>query len=757
MAASGPSVYRPSVSVVISTMGRLEMLKPCVGALRQQQDVTFDLTIVVGPESESTRRWLLEEHKDVRVVDCPLANLAVSRNLGWRYSQGELIAFIDDDAIPFPRWLKLLAEPFRIAPRVGAAGGFVRDHTGARWQWQYLTIDPLCNPVEATAADYHGPVVAKGPLDSAAQRFYYPPGTNMMFRRSALELVGGFDETYAYAADDAELCLRLYAAGWHIAQVPSTEVVHRYAPSHQRDHARVPRTLRDTARSFVYFKLRQGRRYFETEKVLRSVLDYVSGMHSWVNALARDGRLDSLDAGRLHAEIDEGARDAVRRALRPAAAPAPITANLRPAIDGPRSFVVLPAHPRRLRLCFVAREMPPAPSGGIGIWVWTLGRELARLGHEVHLIAQGQDHATVDWIEGCWVHRMPTPDYGKRQVPDLSDAPFFIRNHAYRVFDTVARLEAERHFDVVCAPIWEAQGIGIRRGRRGLDAVSLHTPLRTVVRTSRTWMPDEVWFHEYGDPVMAAEAELATTSGLVLANSESIVEEIEREYEIRIPRDRLAIVPHGVDDAPAWSGTGVISAIRRLLFVGRFEGRKGIDILLGALPRLLSNHSNLVAELVGENRIPAEDGRSLLQSFREQHSTEPWLDRIRTPGQVDEAALLDAYRTCDVFVAPSRFESFGLIFLEAMRFGKPVVALDSGGAREIIRPNETGILVRGDDPAALADALDRLVSDLERCKAMGRRARADYEARFTAKAMAEGVVEAFLRGVSHSRARLAGL
>jgi glycosyltransferase involved in cell wall biosynthesis len=675
-----------------------------------------------------------------------LANLAVSRNLGWRHAGGDLVAFIDDDAVALPGWLDLLAEPF-VEPRVGAVGGFVRDHSGARWQWQYLTIDPLCNPIEVSASAYRGLPVNKGPLDAATLRFSYPPGTNMMFRRSALELAGGFDENLAYAADDAELCLRLYDGGWHVTHVPVAEVIHRYAPSHQRDTSRIPRTLLDTVRSFVYVKLRHGRRHFPTAVVLDSVSDYVAGTRTWVDQLVHGGQLAAADGPRLRIEIDEGARDAVRRALSPSVVPNPITASLDLARN-PTQFAVLKPLPRRLRLCFAARELPPAPSGGIGIWLWTLGRELAKLGHETHLIAGGEGPATMDWVEGAWVHRAPTPNYGLRRTPDLSDQPPFIRNNAWRVFDTVARLEARQPFDMVCAPLWEAQGIALRRGWRGLDAVSLHTPLRTVIRTSKTWTPDEAWLRGYGWPLMAAEAELAEHSAFVLANSMSVVEEIECEYNLRIPANRLAVVPHGVEDVPHHSRDDDGSRpMRRLLFVGRFEGRKGIDILFGALPGLLQRHQEVVAELVGDHRVQGPNGNTLLEAFRAKHCGASWLDRVRTPGILSDAALLDAYRNCDVFVAPSRFESFGLIFLEAMRFAKPVVAMDNSGAREIIFSGKNGLLVPGDDPAGLEAALHRLLSDGALRAKMGQQARTTYETRFTAATMASNVLDAILRRI----------
>ncbi len=90
-----------------------------------------------------------------------------------------------------------------------------------------------------------------------------------------------------------------------------------------------------------------------------------------------------------------------------------------------------------------------------------------------------------------------------------------------------------------------------------------------------------------------------------------------------------------------------------------------------------------------------------------------------------------------MFVAPSRFESFGLILLEAMMFAKPVVSSDIGGMTEIIRDGVSGFLVPPDDVDALAGALARLVSSPALRENVGRGGRAAYEASFTVERMAE--------------------
>lgn len=733
------------LSVVISTLARPDHIRRALASLRRQTFDNFEVLVVAGPDAGVTRR-VVQTEPDVRLIDCPLANLSVSRNLGWRAAAGELVAFMDDDAIAMPRWLEDVSGAF-LDPRVAAAGGFVRDHTGVRHQWQFLTIDRLCNPREMRAGDAVGPFVSDGPLPGDGSRYKYPAGTNMVFRRSALLQADGFDEAYAYAADDADLCLRLYDLGFRIAHVPYAEVIHYYAPSHQRDSSYVPRTLRDTVRSFTYFKLRHGPKQYSSGAVINSIEEYLERTRSWVRGLRSEDRITDDHASRLLDDIEKGSREAFTRRLfsrRPM--------EISSAVELPRKFQpfgVLRSARQRLRLCFVSQELPSAPSGGIGVWVWTLARQLASLGHDITIVSSTSGHATYEFVEGCWVDRTPTFDFTERYDPDLSSLPWRVRNNAYRVLDAVQRLEAREPFDMVFAPIWDVEGIGLLRTRRGLNAVTLHTPLKAVIRTSPGWRPNEAYLRRDAEPIFAAESELAARADLVLANSRGIVDEINQLYGVRIPEECLHIVPHGIDhlELPSVSKRGP-STFKRVLFVGRFEGRKGIDLLLAAAPEILTRHPDALLDLCGDANIPMSDGRTYLDAFRERWRGASWLERVIVRGWVSPDELLEAYASCDVFVAPSRFESFGLIYLEAMRFAKPVIALDIGGAREMIRNGENGMLVKGEDPPSLAKAIVKLLSDLALRERLGQAGRKIFLARFTADAMARAVEEIVSRRVS---------
>ncbi|WP_329610394.1 glycosyltransferase family 4 protein [Jiella pelagia] len=166
-----------------------------------------------------------------------------------------------------------------------------------------------------------------------------------------------------------------------------------------------------------------------------------------------------------------------------------------------------------------------------------------------------------------------------------------------------------------------------------------------------------------------------------------------------------------------------------LLFVGRAEARKGFDCLMAAV-------EVLAAELSGEDGpafhlslvgISEADLPELSNGAR---------SHVTLLGRLDDAELDDAYRAADIVVAPSRYESFGLVYQEALAFGRPVVALSvDPSARQVIGESGAGLLAAEASGAALAAVLARAIRDPELCRTFHERALA-AAGRFTRKSLA---------------------
>jgi hypothetical protein len=125
-------------------------------------------------------------------------------------------------------------------------------------------------------------------------------------------------------------------------------------------------------------------------------------------------------------------------------------------------------------------------------------------------------------------------------------------------------------------------------------------------------------------------------------------------------------------------------------------------------------------------------------------------DRVELAGQVSAERLSELYRQCSLFVAPSLWESFGLVFLEAMARGKPVVGTTAGGIREVVEDGVTGILVRPGDAEDLAEAIRSLLADPEQRLAMGRAGLERWRRHFSREAMARATLATY-REVANAR------
>jgi glycosyltransferase involved in cell wall biosynthesis len=141
-----------------------------------------------------------------------------------------------------------------------------------------------------------------------------------------------------------------------------------------------------------------------------------------------------------------------------------------------------------------------------------------------------------------------------------------------------------------------------------------------------------------------------------------------------------------------------------LLFVGRLVPEKGLDVLLAALPNILSNGVKAKIVAVGEG-----PQREEYQRMANEYGLG---SKVLFVGHVDDWTLRALYRVADVTVVPSKFEPFGIVALEAMAAHCPLVASDVGGLAEIVDHEGTGLKVPANNPNALAWAITRIIRDI---------------------------------------------
>ncbi len=199
------------------------------------------------------------------------------------------------------------------------------------------------------------------------------------------------------------------------------------------------------------------------------------------------------------------------------------------------------------------------------------------------------------------------------------------------------------------------------------------------------------------------------------------------------------IVPNGVDTAvynPEVEPRPELSGGENVLFVGRFEPRKGLPVLLQAWPHVLAQRPRARLVVIGSGSGPGGDPFASLDQ-NEAAS-------VMRCGRVAEADLPSYYRSASLLVSPAMgMESFGIILVEAMASGIPVVASDIPGYRDVLGESGAGVLVPPGDSGALAEAIVGLLADSQWREARGEAARARAEC-FSWDSVARQVEEVYI-------------
>lgn len=398
--ASGEVGNRPSFSVVICTDARLEHLKRALSSLEYQTYSNFEVCVVAGPTEDGTRDFLSGLSDRLKVADCDERNLSKSRNIGIALASGEIIAFIDDDAVPEPEWLSQLAQSYDEA-RVGAVGGRVHDHIGVDYQAQYVTVNRLGRPREEARP------TPELNFPGSAQ-FPHLLGTNCSFRRSALIEIGGFDETYEYFLDETDVCCRINDAGFRIVQRSDAFVHHKYAPSSLRDDQKVVRQWYPLIKNRLYFGLRHRPEGQDVADVVQAGLAERAFWERDVLEKAAAGIFSSDDVERFGREAEAAIEDGLKLSM---AEPRLLTDDLIGVHES--EFRRFPRRVSDSRGRAILYLDPDKVS--VGGDMLAHARQAAAQGQQVYLVVRTHESPSVEFADGVWVH-----DLGLETRPDSS-------------------------------------------------------------------------------------------------------------------------------------------------------------------------------------------------------------------------------------------------------------------------------------------------------------------------------------------------
>jgi D-inositol-3-phosphate glycosyltransferase len=349
-------------------------------------------------------------------------------------------------------------------------------------------------------------------------------------------------------------------------------------------------------------------------------------------------------------------------------------------------------------------------TGGMNVYVRESAAELARLGYAVDVFTR-DDGSMASVQEPSIGVRVIALEAGPRAPVEKEDLPEHLPGflNAVRAF----REREGRQYDLVHSHYWMSGWVG-RHLQRLWDVphVTMFHTLGEVKRRARL---------EEQEPERRIE-----TERLVVQTAERVVVASQHEKTLLMRLydagdARVSVIPCGVNldrftpinRIAARSALGLATDAQYLLFVGRLEPLKGLELLIDALAEL-EDSAPVLLVAGGDARAADYMGR-----LRDQAARLGLGERVRFVGAVPQERLPLYYSAADVCVVPSYYESFGLVALEAMACGTPVVASRVGGLTGTVQDGVSGYLIPWRCPQPFADKIDLLLTNDELRRTMG--------------------------------------
>jgi starch synthase len=393
-----------------------------------------------------------------------------------------------------------------------------------------------------------------------------------------------------------------------------------------------------------------------------------------------------------------------------------------------------------MKALLLTNEYPPNVYGGAGVHVEYLSRELAAL-IDLEVRCFGDQRSERD---GLKVRGYDVPSGLLEEAPDKLRSPLgtLARCVAFSASDAQA--------EIVHCHTWYSHFAGV------LGKLLYGQKL---VLTTHSLEPLRPWKREQlgrgYDLSSWVEDTALTMADAIVAVSEETKRDVLEHFDV--PDERISVIPNGIDlheyqptaDTSYLERYGVPTDLDYVLFVGRITRQKGIIHLLHAAEHLDPDVGLVLCAGAPDTKEIADEMQLLVDRLRERRSHVHWIAEM-----VPKQAAIQLYSHAKVFCCPSIYEPFGIINLEAMACETPIVASAVGGIKEIIIPEETGVLVPFEqqseapfepvDPQGfardLAASLNRLISDDELRSKMAKAGRARAEEHYSWTSIAERTV-----------------
>ncbi len=388
-------------------------------------------------------------------------------------------------------------------------------------------------------------------------------------------------------------------------------------------------------------------------------------------------------------------------------------------------------------------------TGGMNVYVRDLSRELGRMGIDVDVFTRSQDDCVP----------MVNHDLGDRarviHIPAGPQAPIPVAEVGHYLDEFAAGVAAFAtaeglHYDIIHSHYW-LSGIVAEK----LEAYWGETPIVHMFHTlghMKNRIATEPGERAPQERIDGESHVMAVADRLIAATPAELA---QMNWLYGAPMEKVIVIPPGVDlerfqpinKTEAKNRVGIPCGDKNIMFAGRIEPLKGIDTLIQAMALIRQRYPDVmdntcVAIIGGDPWADSPDAEmARLQALRQELGIN---DLVLFLGAKDQDVLPNYYAAAEMVVMPSHYESFGMVALEAMAMGRPVIASEVGGLAYLVQDGVNGYHVPTRDPEALAERIYELLTNVDCREAMGIAAR-HYAERFDWRIIAGRIVAVYNR------------
>ncbi len=384
-----------------------------------------------------------------------------------------------------------------------------------------------------------------------------------------------------------------------------------------------------------------------------------------------------------------------------------------------------------MKILMLSWEFPPKVVGGIAPHVHDLSLSLHEQGQEVSVLTIGTPETAEEqnW-KGVNVYRV------KSSNPHPPDFISWVLQFNLNLVEKAVRLLQEgADFDLIHAHDWLVAYAG------KMLKHALRKPLVATIHATE-WGRNNGLHNDLQRYISDVEWWLAYEAWRIICCSRYMFNELQNIFQL--PKDKLRIIPNGVYPETFRSVPPGFASIRDqyaapdekiIFYVGRLVIEKGLDQLLEAAPRILAADPQVKFVIAGKGPY-AED----LHAKAKQLGI---YEKCYFTGFIDDQTRNALFRAAAVAVFPSLYEPFGIVALEAMAAGTPVVVTDTGGLGEVVQHGKNGLKAMAGNPASLAENIIWMLSYPEQARALSAQASRDVETEYNWEKIARATIRVY--------------